>query len=280
MRAVKRRLAAFAGVLLVIGIAACGDGGDDGDQIEAKRFDLVIGDAAPASGDLAELGPSAVKAIDLALDQINAAISETGTGQSVQIVHGGSGADPEAAALAAARMVEADGASCLVGAWTAEQTLEMAKSVSIPDGVLQISPAPADEEIAALQDDELVNSVASGPPAFGLESASFEDLYDSSRPTEVERAPLDAEAFDATILCYLAAVAAGSAEGKEMALVLIDNTAPTGTEYSWEELPDAVRALAAGEDINYMGASGPIDMDENGNATAGPSSTGDGTTSQ
>jgi hypothetical protein len=274
----KRLLAAFTGLVLVIGIAACGGGGDDGDEIEHKRFDLVIGDSIPLGGELAELGPAAEKASDLALDQINSAIRETGADQSVEIVQGSDGEGPEAAAQAAERLVQADGASCLVGAWTAEDTLEVAQSVSVPDGVLQISSTPSDEEVTALEDDELVNSVAPGTAAFGQESPAFDELFDSSKPTEVERGPFAAEAFDATILCYLAAVAAGSAEGKEMALVLIDNTAPAGTEYSWQELPDAVEALEAGEDINYMGASGPIDMDENGNASASPSSAGEGTT--
>jgi hypothetical protein len=273
----KRLLAVLAGLLLVIGIAACGDG-EGGDEIEQKRFDLVIGDSIPLRGELAELGPSAEKASDLALDQINSAIRETGADQSVQIVHGNDGGSPEAAAQTAESLVQANGASCLVGAWAAEDTLEVAQSVSVPDGVLQISSTPSDEEVTALEDDELVNSVAPGTAALGQESAAFDELYDSSKPTEVERAPFAAEAFDATILCYLAAVAAGSADGKEMALMLIDNTAPTGTEYSWEELPDAVEALEAGEDINYMGASGPIDMDENGNAS-GSSSTSDGTNS-
>jgi hypothetical protein len=275
----KRLLATFTGLLLVIGIAACGGGGDDGDEVEHKRFDLVIGDSIPLRGELAELGPSAEKASDLALDQINSAIRETGADQSVEIVQGNGGDGPEAAAQGAERLVQADGASCLVGAWTAEDTLEVAQSVSVPDGVLQISSTPSDEEVTALEDDELVNSVAAGTAAFGQESAAFDELFDSSKPTEVERAPFAAEAFDATILCYLAAVAAGSADGKEMALMLIDNTAPAGTEYSWQELPDAVEALEAGEDINYMGASGPIDMDENGNASASPSSSSDDTTS-
>jgi Periplasmic binding protein len=261
-------LAAFTGLLLVIGIAACGGDGDDGDEIERKRFDLVIGDSIPLRGELTELGPSAEKASDLALDQINSAIRATGAEQSVQIVQGNGGDGPEAAAQAAERMVEANGASCLVGAWTAEDTLEVAQSVSVPEGVLQISSTPGDEEVTALEDDELVNSVATETAPFGQESTAFDELFESSKPTEVERAPLAAEAFDATILCYLAAVAAGSAEGKEMALMLIDNTAPAGPEYSWEELPEAVEALEAGEDINYTGASGPIDMDENGNASA------------
>ncbi len=285
----KRLLAAFTGLLLVIGIAACGGGGNDQDEIEQKPFDLVIGDAVPLSGDLAELGPSGEKAADLALDQINSAIRETGADQSVEIVHGDSGGGPAAAAQAAERMVQADGASCLVGGWTAEDTLEMAQSVSIPDGVLQISPAPGDEEVPALEDDELVDSIGPVAPSasedsvtvtdklLADESTAFNELFASSRPTDVELAPYAAEAFDATILCYLAAVAAGSADGKEMALKLIDNTAPAGTEYGWEELPDAVKALEAGEDINYMGASGPIDMDENGDASASPGA-GDGTT--
>jgi ABC-type branched-subunit amino acid transport system substrate-binding protein len=284
-------LAAFTGLLLVIGIAACGDGGDDGEETEPQHFDLVIGEPAPLSGDFAEVGRSGEKATDLAVDQINSAISETGAEVSVEIVYGDSGGGPAAAAQAAQRMVEADDASCLVGGWSAEDTLEIATSVSIPEGVLQISPAPADEEVTALEDDELVNTlgpmatnarVATETAADSLppdESAAFDELFDSSKPTDVKLAPFAAETFDATILCYLAAVAAGSAEGKEMALVLIDNTAPAGTEYSWEELPDAVKALEAGEDIDYMGASGPIDMDENGNASASSSSTSNGTTS-
>jgi hypothetical protein len=56
-------------------------------------------------------------------------------------------------------------------------------------------------------------------------------------------------------------------------------TAPGGTEYSWQQLPEAVKALEAGEDINYMGASGPVDMDENGDASASTSTTGDSTSS-
>jgi hypothetical protein len=287
----KRLLAVLAGLLLATGVASCGDDGDNGDEIEEQHFDLVIGDPAPLSGDLADLGAAAEKATDLALDQINSAIRETGAEVSVEIVHGDGGGGPAAAAQAAERMVRDDGASCLIGGWTAEDTLEEAESVSIPEQVLQISPAPADEEVTALEDDELVNtlgqmatnaSVATETVADRLppdESAAFGELFDSSKPTGVKLAPFAAEAFDATILCYLAAVAAGSAEGKEMALMLIDNTAPAGTEYSWEELPDAVKALEAGEDINYMGASGPIDMDENGNASASSSSTSDGTTS-
>ena len=41
------------------------------------------------------------------------------------------------------------------------------------------------------------------------------------------------------------------------------------TSTTWEELPDAIEALQNGDDIDYLGASGQVDMDENGDATAG-----------
>ena len=66
------------------------------------------------------------------------------------------------------------------------------------------------------------------------------------------------------VLCYLAAVAAGSTEGTDIAETIVDVTGPGGTKYSWQQLPQAIKALQNGEDIDYKGASGPIDWDENG----------------
>ena len=54
-----------------------------------------------------------------------------------------------------------------------------------------------------------------------------------------------------------------------MADALVDLTAPGGEEYTWQQLPDAIKALQNGDDIDYIGASGAIDLDENGDATAG-----------
>ena len=46
---------------------------------------------------------------------------------------------------------------------------------------------------------------------------------------------------------------------------------PRGDQYTWEELPEAIEALQNGDDIDYQGASGPIDLDEA--ATRPPAST-------
>jgi ABC-type branched-subunit amino acid transport system substrate-binding protein len=99
---------------------------------------------------------------------------------------------------------------------------------------------------------------------------AFDDLWNQSNiEPNIDRLTFDAQNFDAVILCYLAAVAAGSTDGQDMADQVQDVSGPPGDPYTWEELPEAIEALQNGDDIDYQGASGPIDMDENGDATAG-----------
>jgi ABC-type branched-subunit amino acid transport system substrate-binding protein len=114
-----------------------------------------------------------------------------------------------------------------------------------------------------------MRAVAPGTPADEEASTVFTHDFKAADPRDVRPAPFAAQEFDATVLCYLAAVAAGSTDGQEMADHLIDITAPGGDEFTWQQLPEAIKALEDGEDIDYMGASGPIDMDIQGNPTAG-----------
>ena len=116
---------------------------------------------------------------------------------------------------------------------------------------------------------EGMRGTAPGSPYAGEASKAFETLYVGSDPKDVDRQTFDAQQFDATILCYLAAVSAGSTDGQEMADALVDLTAPGGTEYTWQQLPEMIEALQNGDDIDYTGASGALDLDENGDATAG-----------
>ena len=116
---------------------------------------------------------------------------------------------------------------------------------------------------------EGMRALAPGAPKDAEPSSAFFRNFKSAPPRGVKPAPYAAQQFDATVLCYLAAVAAGSTDGQKMADKLIDITAPGGTEYSWQQLPDAIKALENGEDIDYRGASGPIDMDVHGNPTDG-----------
>jgi branched-chain amino acid transport system substrate-binding protein len=402
----KRLLALAAGLVLVLGVAACGDDDDDdGGGGGEAQLDLVVGDSLPLTGDLSDFGPPGQKAADLAVTQINDAIKTAGVDHTVEIVHEDNETNPQAAVQAARKMVDSDGASCITGAWASADTIPTAQSVSIPDGILQISPASTSDEITGLDDDGLINRTAppdsfQGPtladaiaedlggaegntvnvgarndsygeglagtfsdaweelggtigqeviydpeqPAYNSEAAqitegdpaaiviidfpetfvkvgpalqrtgawdptkawgtdglasgdlpgdvgppivegmrgtapgapdegeastAFDTLYTGAEPANVDRMTFDAQNFDAVILCYLAAVSAGSVDGQEMADALVDITAPGGTEYTWQQLPEAIEALQNGDDIDYTGASGALDLDENGDATAG-----------
>jgi len=394
----KRFLAAVAGLVLVLGLAACGgDDDDDGGGGEAS-LNLTIGDSIPLTGDLADFGPVGEKASNLALDQINQAIQTAGVDHTVKVLHEDNETNPQAAVQVARKLVDSDGATCITGAWASADTIPTAQSVTIPEGILQISPASTSDEITGLDDNGLVNRTAppdrfQGPTlakvisedlggaegktvnvgarndAYGTGladtfSSGWEELggtigqkviYDPEQPSynseaqqitsgnpdsfvivdfpdpfvtvgpalqrtgnwdpskawgtdgladqEVvegvpanviegmrgtapgspdagsgvkafdklwgaERETFDSQQFDATILCYLAAVAAGSTDGQEMADVLQDVTAPPGTKYTWEQLPQAISALQNGDDIDYEGASGGVDMTADGDATS------------
>jgi ABC-type branched-subunit amino acid transport system substrate-binding protein len=385
---------------LMVGLAACGGGGNGPGS---KQLDLVIGNSLPLSGSSKSLGESGQKASQVALDQIKQAIESTGADHNVRIVNADQGADTAAAIASAKQLVDSDRATCLTGPWSSEGVAQVAHDVAVPAKVLEISPVATGDDVAELDDHDLVDStalpvsvegdalakaierslggvqgftvnvaastdpsedaivqgftqewhgddgtvgaqtalsspvsssqasqitsgspdaillvddpagfaqlapalsssdvwnpatawgndqlvlpgltqevgsdavegmraLAPGSPLAGRATSGFIAEFSSASPSKVELAPFAAQEFDATVLCYLAAVAAGSTDGQKMADELIDITAPGGTEYSWQQLPQAIRALEEGEDINYTGASGPLDMDVHGNPTNG-----------
>jgi branched-chain amino acid transport system substrate-binding protein len=114
-----------------------------------------------------------------------------------------------------------------------------------------------------------LRGTAPGVPDGDPSEEAFDKLYTAAAPKDVDRQTFDAQNFDAVVLCYLAAVAAGSTDGQEMADQVRDISAPPGDKYTFEQLPEAIEALQNGDDIDYQGASGPIDMNETGDATSG-----------
>jgi ABC-type branched-subunit amino acid transport system substrate-binding protein len=403
-----RAIAASAGLTLILGLVACGGGGGGGGNGPgSKRLNLVIGDSLPLSGSSKTLGESGGKASELAVEQITRAAGEAGADHTVRVVQEDQGADTGTAVASARKLVDGDRASCLTGPWSAQAVAQTAHDVAIPAKVLEISPVATDQDIAELNDHDLIDStalpvslegdalsaaiegslggaqghtvnvaasndtygdtvnhdfveawqgddgtvgaqimlppsgpfsdysaqaseIAGGSPAAVLliddltgfiplaralatssgwnpqtawggdqlvspglpaqirsnaingmralapgaptdepATSAFIADFRSASPRDVKLAPFAAQEFDATVLCYLAAVAAGSTDSQRMADELIDITAPGGDEYSWQQLPEAIKALEDGRDIDYTGASGPIDMDVHGNPTNG-----------
>ena len=391
--------AAVAALTLALGVVACGDSDDEttgGGGGGSGQLDLTIGNLVPLTGDLAPYGAAGEKAGDLAGQQIDAAIKKAGVDQTVEVV-AEDGASDDQGGVQAARKLIADGATCISGDYASTATVAVARSVTVPEGVLLISPASTADALSDLDDDGLFARTA---PPDGLQGTALADrmdqelgglkgktinigarndlygtgfadsleaeledrgatvaekvVYDPEQPSynseaeqitsgnpdnfviidfpetfaklgpalvrtgnwestktfitdglsstdlpkEVggeategmlgtapgtfsgaapdafdklyEGAPgpprnlFDSTSFDDVILCYLAAVAAGSTDGEAMAEAVVDVTGPPGKKVTFEQLPVAIKALENGEDVDYEGASGPVDWDENG----------------
>lgn len=76
--------------------------------------------------------------------------------------------------------------------------------------------------------------------------------------------PFVANGYDATFLIALAIEQAGAADRAKIGEALRAVAGPPGTVIRPGEWSAAKEAIAAGDDINYEGASGPVDFDENG----------------
>jgi branched-chain amino acid transport system substrate-binding protein len=387
---------AFTALVLSLSVIACGDSDDDGGGEAGGQLDLVIGNLVPLTGDLAPYGGAGQKAGELAFDEIEAAIKKTGAEQTVELVSEDSASDDQGGVQAARKLI-ADGATCISGDYPSTATVAVARSVTIPEEVMLISPSSTADALSDLDDDGLFARTA---PPDGLQGKALADrmeqelgslegktinigarndlygtgfadsleaeleergatvgekvVYDPEQPSynseagtltsgspdnwviidfpetfaklgpalartgnwdpkatfitdglstsdltelvgpdisegmrgtapgafsgeapnafdkmfEAADGPprnlFDANVFDNVVLCYLGAVAAGSSEGEEIAEALPDVTAPGGQKVTFEELPQAIEALEKGQDIDYEGASGPIDWEENG----------------
>jgi ABC-type branched-subunit amino acid transport system substrate-binding protein len=394
------------GALVTVVATLTGCGGSERDRpARSPSFRLTVLDLLPLTGDLSTLGLSGRKGADLAVGQVRGAIERVGARQSIEIVHVDDRGDAAAGVAAARAAAQKRAPACITGSWTDSVTLAAANAISIPRGILQISPASAADTLAGVPDGGILNrtvtpdsyegraladvidedlggaggrtvsvgyesssygkSIADafveawrakggklvGPTAFAADAAAYGDVAARIAPagqdidafalfslastyqklaaalletgrwdpgqtygpdalatrslpaaagaeatdglrgtapgapegnpaTEAfdrlydhaggpKRQAFDAQNFDAVVLCYLSAVAAGRAEGRAMAAAVRRISAPPGQKYTWEQLPQAIRALEQGRDIDYDGASGPIDMNPAGDPTAG-----------
>ena len=113
---------------------------------------------------------------------------------------------------------------------------------------------------------DLPNVRGTAPTAAGPGAEFFGSLYEE----EYGSAPgiYTAQTYDSTACLLLANVLAGANDG----VAVRDNVRavanPDGEEFGPENLAEAVEAAAAGQNVNYVGASSAVDFDGNGDAAA------------
>jgi ABC-type branched-subunit amino acid transport system substrate-binding protein len=103
----------------------------------------------------------------------------------------------------------------------------------------------------------------------GLDVGTLGDFTD--RLLEIDPALADysyaAESYDAVVLTALAAYAANSTEGTEIAAYLQQVSGGCGEGEKVSTFEEGIALLAEGQQIDYDGPSGPITFDENGDPT-------------
>lgn len=101
-----------------------------------------------------------------------------------------------------------------------------------------------------------------GIPESGEVVSTFGRIYDEAGGAP--RQTFDAQNFDATMLCFLAALAAGSDDSAAIAEQMQAVSSPPGTKFTFLNLADGIRMIARGEEVDFDGVTGPIDFDDNG----------------
>lgn len=401
----KRNLKKLGVLLALLTLVAAGCGREEGGQRDPSEvgFDLRVGVVTSFTGDLSDFGRPIDEATKLAVALINESLGRIDAADRINVQIAATEDDQTQATAgveAATKLVQTDDAQVIVGALGSAITTPIAESVTIPNEIVQISPASTSPALTELNDDgyfwrtvpsdavqgrvladamaeafgadATVNTgtrndaygtaltqqftaaweagggtigrsvqwnpeaatldseaqeLAGGEPdawmiidfpetwakmgpalvraggwdpartftADGLRSSDLpgrvgdqategmrgtapsvveapaQEAFDAiwnERVQGVERQTFDAQSFDGVMVAFLAAAAGGSADPAVISENLQAISGPGGTKYTFEELDDAIEAALAGEDIDYEGASGPIDFDENGDPSA------------
>jgi branched-chain amino acid transport system substrate-binding protein len=167
--------AAITAFALSVGAVACGDGDDTteggGGGGGEATLDLKIGNLVPLTGDLSPYGPAGEKAGELAGNEIDAAIKQSGADDSVEVI-AEDGESEDQGGVQAARKLIADGATCISGDYASTATVAVARSVTIPEEVMLISPASTADALSELDDEGLFSRTA---PPDGLQGKALAD---------------------------------------------------------------------------------------------------------
>jgi hypothetical protein len=112
----------------------------------------------------------------------------------------------------------------------------------------------------------MTNVTGTAPQASGPGRDAFDQLYQD----EYGQKPgvFNAHAYDATAICLLANVYAGENSGTAVRDNMRKAANPEGEKFNASSLADAFEAAAAGDEINYQGASSACNFNDAGDMVA------------
>lgn len=113
---------------------------------------------------------------------------------------------------------------------------------------------------------DMTNVEGTAPAPEGPGADQFAQMYQD----EYGRKPgvFNAHTFDSAAILMLANAAAGENDGTAVRDQMTAVANPKGEKFTPDQLPDALDAVAAGQDVNYQGASSSTDFDDNGDMVA------------
>jgi branched-chain amino acid transport system substrate-binding protein len=118
---------------------------------QEARIGLLFG----ISGGISAMAPAMVEASRLAVAQVNEQ-GGIGEGRTLRAILGDSGCNPQTATDAASKAVNIDRVLAVVGPSCSGAVLAAANSVTIPAGVLMVSPSSTSPQVTRLADKDLV----------------------------------------------------------------------------------------------------------------------------
>ncbi len=134
---------------------------------------LKIGVLFDFTGDLSEFGPNMENGAKLAEMHINDAGGVNG--QDIQLKRADSQTNPTAGVSGARQLVDVEGVSAIVGSLSSGVTLAVAEAVTVPDKIIQISPASTSPALTAVEDDDFLFRTTLSDAAQGLILAKLAD---------------------------------------------------------------------------------------------------------
>ncbi len=143
-------LLVFATAVMLFAVGSC----TTDENGEAGSADVTIGTVMPVSGDLSTLGPAAQSSMSLAFDLVNEAGGVNGS--KIEVLHRDSGTNATLGVDAASGLVNINHANFIMAAHASPVTIAIAESVTIPNGVLQMSPGSSSKAISVLDDNDMV----------------------------------------------------------------------------------------------------------------------------